>query len=92
MRAGISLGFLLLMLAACVRTDPLLPELEFARSAETVSVLVMPTDIALYEITVAGLLEPNAEWTETARQTIAVALGEDLAKHAATEQLAASPP
>ena len=90
-RAGTSLGFLLLMLAACVRTDPLLPEVEFARPAETVSVLVMPADIALYEITVAGLLEPNAEWTETARQNIATALGEDLAKHAANV-LAYAPP
>ncbi len=79
-----SLGFLLLLLVACVRTDPRLPEAEFERPAETVSVLLMPTDIALYEVTAAGLLEPNAEWTEAARQNIAAALGEHLAGHAAT--------
>jgi hypothetical protein len=78
-RSLASLGFLLLLLGACVRTDPRLPETTFERPSEAVSVLLMPTDIALYEVTAAGLLEPNAEWTETARQNIAAALGDDLA-------------
>ena len=50
-----SLGFLLLLLGACARTDPRLPEAVFERPTGTVAVVVMPADIALYELTAAGL-------------------------------------
>ncbi len=86
-----SLGFLLLLLGACARTDPRLPEAVFERPTGTVAVVVMPADIALYELTAAGLLEPNAEWTETAAQNIAAALEKDLAGRTATVVAYAAP-
>lgn len=43
-------------------------------------VLLIPTAIELYEVTVGGLLEPKAEWTTSAKTHIAAALKEELAK------------
>ena len=44
-------------------------------------ILLMPPDIELSELTVGGLLEPNAAWTETARANVDRSIGQNLAKH-----------
>ena len=69
-----------LVLGACTQTRPLLPAAEFARPERTATVLLMPADIELYELTAAGLLEPNAAWTEAAKAHVADALAALLAE------------
>lgn len=56
------------------RTDSTRPILAGAR------VLLMPTDITLYELTAGGLQEPKADWTASARTHLLAALQDELAK------------
>ncbi len=63
-----------LVLAACARTETLVPEGAFERSPGTVRVLLMPPDVELYELTAGGLTEPQAEWTAAARKNLVAAI------------------
>lgn len=48
--------------------------------ADSARVVLMPLDIELSELTAAGLKEPKADWTESARSHVTRALEEYLAK------------
>jgi len=43
-------------------------------------ILVLPADVQLYELSLGGMLEPNAEWTQSARSSVNQALTAQLAK------------
>ena len=77
MREGVRAFGLILavgLLAACTRTDTILT-LETPKSFDREArILLMPPDIELSEITLAGLVEPKAEWTERARGHVSQAL------------------
>jgi hypothetical protein len=49
--------------------------------AENNRVVVMPVDVEVSELTVAGLPEPNAAWTRKARSNVDVAISQVLADH-----------
>ncbi len=50
------------------------------RGNKTAHVLLMTPDVQLGEVTAAGLVEPNAEWTAIAEKHIVTALKKQLAK------------
>lgn len=74
---GASLG---IVLAACAETKPFLGSTELPERGGTLRVLLMPPDIELARITAAGLLEPNAAWTATAKANVEAALTAILAE------------
>jgi hypothetical protein len=62
-----------LYLTACAQTKAFVQSKDFERPSETVRVLLMPPDVELYELTTAGMLEPKADWTESAKTNVAYA-------------------
>lgn len=66
--------------SACAQTRSAGPEVTLDGSGGKVSVLLMPADVELSLLTTGGLLEPNAEWTETGRQNVVAALKEQMAE------------
>jgi hypothetical protein len=72
-----AVGFALLA-TGCTQTESFHSAGDLARPVGTTHVLLMPPDISLAEVTAAGLLEPNAEWTQMARPHILNALREML--------------
>jgi len=63
------------LLSGCaLPSTALLREENGQRAAGTARVIVMPLDIELSELTVGGLHEPKADWTEQGRQHVAAAL------------------
>ena len=77
----VTLGVLAVLLAACARTQPIMPAAPIVRPAATAKVLLMPPDIELSELTIGGLLEVKADWTAAARKHVASALKHILAEH-----------
>ena len=61
-------------LAACAQSSALVGKVVPAPRGESLDVLLMPPDIELSEVTAAGLLEPKAAWTRTARRNVVAAL------------------
>lgn len=74
----------ILVLGACVQTKTQRPEGTFVRPSGSLNVLLMPPDVELFEMTVGGLLEPMAEWSETGRQNVIAALEDNLTGRDAT--------
>ena len=74
-----SLVLLTVLLAAgCVQTGSLLQTEGLSVIPRKTRVLLLPTDIELYEVTAAGLLEPKAEWTNLAKTNVEEALRAEL--------------
>ncbi|MGF1641653.1 MAG: hypothetical protein ACFCUO_11955 [Rhodospirillales bacterium] len=48
------------------------------REARPTRVLLMPVDVAIYELTAGGLLEPKADWTASARTNVREAVVDSL--------------
>jgi hypothetical protein len=59
----------LLALAAC-RSQPYFTTDALTRPDGRLHVLLMPVDIELLEVAAGGLVEPKAEWTETAQRNM----------------------
>lgn len=71
-------------IAGCAQTDVLRKTDITLRPPGLVRVLLMPLDVELSELTVGGMLEPRADWTEQAQTHVQAALDEALrGKHAA---------
>ena len=66
------------MVASCTRTESIRTLEGLVERDGTARILLMPPDIVLGELTAAGLLEPKAEWTETAKAHVTAALIEFL--------------
>ena len=74
-RTWLWLPLLVGLLSGCaVPSTALLREEKGERVPGTARVIVMPLDIELSELTVGGLREPKADWTEQGRQHVAAAL------------------
>lgn len=65
---------LVLFAAACTQTKVFVSDTELPEVSGTARVLLMPSDVQVSELTAAGLLEPNAAWTASARTNIETAL------------------
>jgi hypothetical protein len=89
----LGLGGILLpgLLAACTQTDSLSKSEGFQRPPGTARVLLMPSDIELYELLASGLQEPRAQWTEAAKRNVDAAIG-DLLRPENAELLPYVPP
>ena len=75
--------FLAVIIAGCAQTTVLKQDDLNERLVSGTRVLLMPPDVELYELTAAGLLEPKAGWTASAKQNVAEGLRAELrAKHA----------
>lgn len=68
------IGFL--GLTACAQSTTQLAKTQFPDDAHISRVLLMPTDIELYELTAGGLLEPNAAWTAAGKDNVDRAIEE----------------
>lgn len=66
------------LFAACTNTTSLQPDFQFAAPAPTATILLMPADVELAELTAGGLLEPKSDWTNQARGHLNVALQDTL--------------
>ncbi|MEE9549001.1 MAG: hypothetical protein V3W08_01205 [Candidatus Binatia bacterium] len=65
------------LLAGCTQTKAFLKSESF-EPRPGVTVLLMPPDIELFELTAGGVLEPKADWTATARLYVTAALAKEL--------------
>ena len=65
------------MVAGCVAKTHFVSEGTRPKTSQG-RVLLMPSDIELYILKAGGMLEPKADWTETARSQVAAALKEEL--------------
>jgi len=72
------LALIALLVTGCAQATAFSRTERVPRPTGEVGVLLMQPDIELYEITVAGLLEPKAEWTATAREHVTTALRMEL--------------
>lgn len=76
-----SLSFLMgLVLAGCAQSRPLLRRDEIKQPNAGIQVLLMEPDVAVREITAAGLAELKADWTLAARGHVTSALRGELRK------------
>jgi hypothetical protein len=80
-----------LLLAACTQTESFSASKGVERPSGTARVLLMPSDIELYEILTSGMQEPRAEWTAAAKRNVDAAIA-DLLRPANAELLPYSPP
>ena len=78
LRASVSLLLLIGLVSGCAPSTALLREKDWQRAPGTVRVVVMPPDVQLSELTVGGLLEPKADWTEQGREHVSAALDRHL--------------
>jgi hypothetical protein len=65
---------LVLFAAACTQTKTFVSGTELPEISGTARVLLMPSDVEVSELTAAGLLEPNAAWTASAKTNVETAL------------------
>ena len=65
---------LVLIAAACAQTKSFVSESESPEISGTARILLMPSDVEVSELTAAGLLEPNAAWTASAKINVETAL------------------
>jgi len=72
-RTGVCV-FIFLLISGCATTQSAqqIDQLESIR--ENPRVVLMPPDIRYYLLTAGGVAEPNAEWTDAARQNFSVAI------------------
>ncbi len=82
------MGLAVLLLAGCTQTLTQAETAGAAAGANTLQldaknarVVLMPLDIELSQISAAGLEEPKADWTETARGHVTAALSAALGEH-----------
>ncbi len=68
------------LFVACTQTQAFLSETEIPERSGTLRVLLMPPDVEVSEITAAGLPEPKADWTASAKKNVETALNAILAK------------
>ena len=72
----LSIFGLLLLLAACGGTNQV-KQVEYLKSVDGQSnIIMMPLDVELSKLTAAGLIEPNAEWTENAKRHMVASITE----------------
>lgn len=74
-------GLIFMLLAAlltvgCAQTAHLSRPADKSLVPPNARVLLMPADIQLFEVTAGGLLEPKADWTESARMNVHASLQE----------------
>jgi hypothetical protein len=62
------------LVVACTQTKTFLSESEIPERSGTLRVLLKPSDVEVSELTAAGLSEPNAVWTASAKTNIETAL------------------
>jgi len=77
-RPSLWLLSLTVALSGCAQSTVLLRDQNWRRMPGAVRVVVMPPDVQLSELTAGGLLEPKADWTESARRHVAAALEQQL--------------
>jgi hypothetical protein len=74
----------IVLLAACAHSKTTAPTAEPYRAPLSgARVLLMPLDVELYEMTTVGMIEPNAEWTQTAQRNLTRVLTSALASRGA---------
>ena len=71
-------------LTSCAQTTPLKRPEKVQQSISGKKVLLMPPDIELGELTVGGLLEPKADWTDLAQKHVGAALRKEMDKRKTT--------
>ena len=76
--------FLLVLLSGCATTQNAQQVDRLDTIRENPRVILMPPDIRYYLVTAGGISEPNAEWTEAAKQNFSVAI-QDFADSIGTE-------
>jgi len=69
-----------LALSACVQTKQY-ADVEFAPPQGNYRLLVMRPDVTVGSVTTGGMVEPRADWTETARANVITALKAEEASH-----------
>ena len=69
-----------LLAVACTQTKAFLSETKIPERSGTLRVLLMPPDVEVSEITAAGLTEPKADWTASAKKNVETALDAILAE------------
>lgn len=67
-----------LTLTGCAQTTALKHTEKVPQSLSGKRVLLMPSDIELSELTVGGLLEPKADWTDLAQKHVSSALQKEM--------------
>lgn len=72
LRNGLFAGLLLMAAVSAAQTRNLAPG--FEAIAPNARIVIMPTDIELFSISAGGLLEPRADWTDTASKYFKSAL------------------
>lgn len=72
-RTTIAIGAASLALSACVQTQQY-ADVQFAPPAGDYKLLVMRPDVTVGSVTTGGMVEPRADWTETARANLLAAL------------------
>lgn len=78
---GFLIFFVFLTAIGCAQTDVLTRDgKSYTWNAEN-RVLLMPPDIELYEMTMAGMMEPKADWTASALKNVAEAIKQQLKTH-----------
>jgi len=73
-RAGCAALFTLLVTAGCTQTKSFRTSQGLAPGGSIARILLMPADVEVSELTAAGLLEPNAQWTQQGSRNIGTAL------------------
>lgn len=77
-----ALAAVLLVLGGCVQVQPYLAK-EITPPTEPVRVLLMPPDVAMLEVAVAGVPLPRADWTTQAQVGLVEAVEDVLESHGA---------
>jgi hypothetical protein len=73
-----AVGFALVA-TACTQTKSFVSQTDLPEISGTARVLLMPSDVEVSELTAAGLAEPNAAWTASAKTNVEAALNSLLA-------------
>jgi hypothetical protein len=80
-------GLLLLMLAACGTTQNLTKKVQFTPPPGPFKIALMKPDVQLSVLTAGGLEEPNAAWTDNARENLSKALVDQVTARGGTLSL-----
>src|SRR3990167_3544987 len=67
-------------LTSCAQTTALKHTEKVPQSLSGKRVLLMPSDIELSELTMGGMLEPKADWTDLAQKHVGSALQKEMDK------------
>ncbi len=66
------------LVSACAQTQGFVRDKNYQRPPGTAKVLLMEPDVEVSLLTAGGLLEPNAQWTQQAKASVAKALSKEL--------------